>query len=80
MLKYRIIFYYKVKYVVHVLLLFVYLTGLPHGQEIRKSQEKRGFLKKCQEKSVNLTKFKKKSDFVSLNLQFFFQSIQMVKN
>ena len=44
----------------------VSLSGLPQGQEIRKSQEK---LKndKSQEKSRKLTKLKKKSDLVSLN-------------
>ena len=59
------------------------LSGLPQGQEksinqeksgktkkkktkVRRSQEKMGVFEK---KSGNLTKFKKMSDFVSLNLQ-----------
>ena len=52
------------------------MTGLPQGQEKSgktkkkyKSQEKMGVYEKSREKSGNLTKFKIKSDFVSLVLQ-----------
>ena len=54
-------------------------SGLPQGQEMRKSQKKLkklqksgkngGFLKKVQQKSGNLTKIKKKLDISSSNLQ-----------
>ena len=52
--------------------------GCHKGQKIRKSQEKRGVFEKM---SVKVSKFdKKKVRFCQFKFNFFFQSIQMVKN